>query len=178
MRSGLEELLRDYLLLSDDWKTAEQLKRLLSAIGSLEIPGFIKEYESKLCSFLNLAASRGHKNVISTMLSPLTQNEVADLLMHNTCLALHIAAHRGHTKCLDTLLIILSPEQRLELMARMLDGCTAYERAFRKGEEEAARLLHDYKQQSIVVVSGESHTQKCNPQLSVCGCLVHELEMA
>lgn len=124
----------------------EDLRRSLHYLSDDESMLLLNKYES----LLRKAAWRDHHQIISTILSSLTQHRRLEALSLCNKLGrapLHQAAWRGKAGSVKTILSHLTQEQQMKILSmRDSTDLTPADCASLSGNEETKRLLREYEQ--------------------------------
>lgn len=148
MITGTDQILQQYVW-NLQYPDIEELRRSLHYLSDDESMLLLNKYES----LLRRAAWRDHHEIISTILSSLTQHRRLEALSLCNKLGrapLHQAAWRGKAGSVKTILSPLTQEQQMKLLSmRDNDGYTPADCASPSGDEETKRVLREYEQKCM-----------------------------
>ena len=129
----------------------KKLREVLTQLSDEQKLHILQQEYSGLYTPLHCAASRGHTEIISTLLTSLQSSaDRLKLLMVSEYTPLHTAARFGHTDSVKMILDCLTGDQQIQIMSvqSYWRGETAIQYAEMFSYADTVRVLREYQQRA------------------------------
>ena len=143
----LQDMMREYCWPPSVYPDMKKLREVLTQLPDQQKLHILQQY-SGWGTPLHCAASRGHTEIISTLLISLQSSayRLKLLMVDKSYTPLHTAAYCGHTESVKMILDCLTADQQIRIMSvQNWDRKTAIQYAESEGHTDTVGVLREYQ---------------------------------